>query len=76
MRQRPCHMVNGERLVDILRFRGGVAALGGIEGGFHDGGDPAKADLAVEEGRHRDLVRGIEDGRGCATGFQRPGRYL
>ena len=35
LRQRSCHMVNSERLVDILRFRRGVAALGRIERRLH-----------------------------------------
>src|SRR5581483_4437860 len=39
MSQGPCHMVNGQRFVDILRFRCGVAALGGIERGLDQSGN-------------------------------------
>ena len=73
MRQRPCHMVNGQRLVDVLRLGRGVAPLGGVERRLDQRRNAAKADLAVEEGRDRDLVGGVENGRRRAARSPAPG---
>ena len=72
LRQRPCHMVNGQRLVDVLRLGRGIAPLGSVKRRLHQCRDTAEAELPAEESCHRHLVGGVENGRRRAACLQRP----
>ena len=71
MGQRSCHMVNGQRLVDILGFRRGISPLRRLKRGLDQFGNAAEADPAGDKGRHGDFVGRIEDGRSSSAGFER-----
>src|SRR6266446_6108361 len=64
-------MVNGERLIDILRFRGRISAFRRLERGLDQVGDAAKADLSTDKSCNSHFVCGIEDGWSRSTGLER-----
>ncbi len=61
-------MVNGDRVFDGLRSRPCRLALDRLERRLDQRGNSAETEPAADEFAHRDLVGGIEDGRGGAAG--------
>ena len=67
-------MVNIERVFNGLRLVDHAIFCRCIERRLDERGDTAETKPAADELSHRDLVRGIEDGRECAAGCEGPPR--